>query len=279
MPASLAEMTERINRQTKVGVQPEFVVVFCGGIMGFLRYCAGISVVACLCSVLLLSFSVAADTKKVDLPSNHEASTVDTADVTAEKLLGLMPGDRFLGNTSAPVVMLEYASFSCSHCADFATKVLPRLKNEYIDKGKLLYILRDFPLDKLSLSAAMLGACYKDNKTFFAYAKAVFNSFDALIATHKDLGLLANIAKISNISDEEFKKCTTDEALMDRVVQQKFLAVNTLDVNATPAFFLNGQRYEGSHDFTSISAEIEKLILLTPNYSALDGKATKLERN
>ncbi|WP_041651625.1 DsbA family protein [Anaplasma centrale] len=244
--------------------------------MRFLRCYLGVSFAICLCSVLV-GFSAAADAK-VDAPSNSEVDAVNTADITAEKLLGLIPGDRFLGNTSAPVVMVEYASFSCSHCADFATKVLPRLKSEYIDKGKLLYILRDFPLDKLSLSAAMLGTCYKDNKTFFAYAKAVFNSFDALIATHKDLGLLSNIAKISNISDEEFKKCTTNEALMDRVVQQKFLAVNKLDVNATPAFFLNGQRYEGSHDFTSVSAEIEKLILLNPNYSALDGKATKLER-
>ncbi|MCU7611750.1 DsbA family protein [Anaplasma capra] len=245
--------------------------------MGFLRCCAGIPLVAvCLCFVLL--GASAAVGGEVGATSSGDAKVANDAANTAEELLGLVSGDRFLGNTSAPVVMVEYASFACAHCADFATKVLPRLKSEYIDRGKLLYILRDFPLDRLSLTAAMLGSCYKDNRAFFAYAKAVFNSFDALIATHKDLGLLANIAKISNISDEEFKRCTTDEALMDSIVQKKFLAVNKLDVNATPAFFLNGQRYDGGHDFGSISEEIERLALLHPNYSALDGKATKLGR-
>lgn len=71
-----------------------------------------------------------------------------------------------------------------------------------------------------------------------------------------------NIAKISNISDEDFKRCTTDEELMDRVVQQKFLAVNTLDVNATPSFFINGERYSGGHDFDSIAAEIDRVTAL-----------------
>ena len=180
--------------------------------------------------------------------------------VTAQQLLSLMPKDRYLGDVHAPVVIVEYASFTCSHCADFATKVFPLLKSEYIDTGKVLYIYRDFPLDKLSLTAAMLGSCYRDNKAFFAYVRAVFGSFDTLIATYKDLGLLTNIAKISNISDEEFKKCTSDESLMDDIVQQKYLAVTKLDVNATPIFFINGRKYESAHAFDVMSEEIEREI-------------------
>ncbi|MGN7661706.1 MAG: DsbA family protein [Anaplasma sp.] len=242
--------------------------------MGFLRYFLGVPLVVCLC---IANISVAVSDEVETLPVEsveikEETKTAEESGPTAQELLGLVDGDRFLGNKNAPVVMVEYASFACSHCADFAVKVFPKLKRDYIDQGKLLYVLRDFPLDKLSLTAAMLGSCYRDNKAFFAYAKAVFNSFDALIATHKDLGLLANIARISNISDEEFKRCTTDEALMDQVVQQKFLAVSKLDVNATPAFFINGRRYEGARDYNSMAEEIERTILLNPNYTVLSQK-------
>ncbi|SCV63413.1 Disulfide bond formation protein D precursor [Anaplasma phagocytophilum] len=223
--------------------------------MGFLRLCFRVFavLVVFVCSVS----STMLEAKGGDVLSGGEA-----VELTAQQLLMRLPEDRYLGNEDAPVVMVEYASFSCAHCADFITKVFPRIKKEYIDTGRLLYIYRDFPLDRLSLSAAMLGSCYKDNAAFFSYVRAVFGSYDTLIATYKDLGLLVNIAKISNISDEDFKRCTTDEELMDRVVQQKFLAVNTLDVNATPSFFINGERYSGGHDFDSIAAEIDRVTAL-----------------
>ncbi|MFV9838998.1 MAG: DsbA family protein [Aaplasma endosymbiont of Hyalomma asiaticum] len=220
--------------------------------MGSFRYFRIVSLIVAVCVIAIFG---------------HAASAGENVDsgITAQQLLSLMPKDRYLGNEDAPVVIVEYASFTCSHCADFATKVFPLLKSEYIDTGKVLYIYRDFPLDKLSLTAAMLGSCYRDNKTFFSYVRAVFGSFDTLIATYKDLGLLTNIAKISNISDEEFKKCTSDESLMDDIVQQKYLAVTKLDVNATPIFFINGRKYESAHTFDVMSEEIEREIALRLN--------------
>ena len=219
--------------------------------MGFLRFFLTVFVVVC-CSELCLAGA-----------SGEQVTEPDAAEeVTSQQLLGLMPDDRYLGNVDAPVVMIEYASLACSHCADFTIKVFPKLKREYVDTGKVLYIYRDFPLDRLSLVAAMLGECYKNNRSFFSYIKAVFGSFETLIATHKDLGLLSNIAKISNISSDEFKRCTTDESLMDRVVNKKFLAVNKLNVDATPAFFIDGRRYESSHTFNGMAEEIERALVL-----------------
>lgn len=220
--------------------------------MGSLRYFGILCFVAVVCVVTMFGYAA-------------KAGDRTDSDITPQQLLSLMPKDRYLGDVNAPVVIVEYASFTCSHCADFAAKVFPLLKSEYIDTGKVLYIYRDFPLDKLSLTAAMLGSCYRDNKTFFAYVRAVFGAFDTLIATYKDLGLLTNIAKISNISDEEFKKCTTDESLMDDIVQQKFLAVSKLDVNATPVFFINGRKYESAHTFDVMSEEIERELVSRPS--------------
>lgn len=188
-------------------------------------------------------------------------------DTTAEELLGLMPYDRFLGNKKAPVIMIEYASFSCMHCASFTLNVLPKIEDKYIKTGKLLYIYRSFPLDYVSLKAAMLGLCYDNNISFFTYSKAVFSSIESLISSYKDLGLLSNIAKISNIPDERFSRCINDESMMDYIIQSKLLASSKLQVTATPTFFINGKKYDKAHDFESFSRTIDEVIIMNPNYS------------
>ena len=226
--------------------------------MGFLQFFKR-SFLTALVIVCVLQFSVCYADEGVEPATKPD---VAAEEVTPKQLLGLMPDDRYLGSVGAPVIMIEYASLACSHCAEFTTKVFPKLKKEYVDTGKVLYIYRDFPLDRLSLVAAMLGECYKGNQSFFSYIKAVFGSFETLIATYKDLGLLSNIAKISNISSDEFKRCTTDESLMDKVINRKFLAVNKLNVDATPAFFIDGRRYESSHTFNSMAEEIERALVL-----------------
>ncbi|MGN7618713.1 MAG: DsbA family protein [Ehrlichia sp.] len=194
-------------------------------------------------------------------------------DITARELLNLLPNDRFLGNTKAPVVIIEYASFSCMHCANFALNIFPELNRKYIQTGKVLYIFRNFPLDYISLKAAMLGTCYNSASSFFTYNKAVFSSIEALVTNYKDLGVLSNIAKISNVSDERFEKCINDEDIMDYIIQEKFVANRKLQVNATPVFFINGKKYDGAHSIESFSEAIDELIMLYPNYSLIGGKS------
>ncbi|QGR02809.1 DsbA family protein [Ehrlichia ruminantium] len=192
-------------------------------------------------------------------------------DISPKELLTLLPNDRFLGNTKAPVVMIEYASFSCMHCAHFALNIFPVLESKYIKEGKLLYIFRNFPLDYVSLKAAMLGTCYDTASSFFTYNKAVFSSIEALVTNYRDLGVLSNIAKISNISEERFNKCVNDEDIMNYIIQEKFVASRKLQVNATPVFFINGKKYDKAHDVESFSETINELIMLHPNYSLSNG--------
>ena len=191
-------------------------------------------------------------------------------DISVKDLLSLLPNDRFLGNTKAPVVIIEYASFSCMHCANFALNIFPELNRKYVQTGKVLYIFRNFPLDYISLKAAMLGTCYNTANSFFTYNKAVFSSIEALVTNYKDLGVLSNIAKISNISEERFDKCVNDEDIMNYIVQEKFIANRKLQVNATPVFFINGKKYDKAHTVESFSETIDELIMLHPNYSLIN---------
>src|ERR1700674_4547175 len=69
-------------------------------------------------------------------------------DASAQNLLAPSGGDRVLGQPDAPITIIEYASLSCPHCAHFATDVLPKLKEKWIEPGKAKLVLRAFPLDE-----------------------------------------------------------------------------------------------------------------------------------
>lgn len=73
-----------------------------------------------------------------------------------------VPQDFCLGNPNAKVIIIDYSSFTCGHCSDFYQHVLLKIKQKYIDTGKVLLIMRDFPLDEVSLKGSMLVKCYEE---------------------------------------------------------------------------------------------------------------------
>src|SRR5947207_7120832 len=75
-------------------------------------------------------------------------------------------GDETLGAADAPVVIVEYASMTCPHCAHFHETTYPELKKKYIDTGKVRFIFREFPLDQLAVAAFMLARCGGKDRYF-----------------------------------------------------------------------------------------------------------------
>jgi hypothetical protein len=81
----------------------------------------------------------------------------------------MQPGplpEKWLGDEKAPVTVVEYASMTCGHCANFHKTVLPYIKEKYIDTGKVRMIMREFPLDPLAAAAFMLARCAPEDKYF-----------------------------------------------------------------------------------------------------------------
>ncbi|NNE22217.1 MAG: thioredoxin domain-containing protein, partial [Rhizobiales bacterium] len=75
-------------------------------------------------------------------------------------------GEKWLGRADAPVTMIEYASATCPHCANFHTDTFPAIKTDYIDTGKVRFAMREFPFDQLSLAAFMLARCAPEERYF-----------------------------------------------------------------------------------------------------------------
>src|SRR5215467_9977382 len=86
-------------------------------------------------------------------------------------------GDQVMGAENAPVTIIEYASMTCPHCAQFQARTFPKLNERYIDTGKVRFIFREFPLDPLAAGAFMLARCAgNDNKDrYFALVDTLFH--------------------------------------------------------------------------------------------------------
>src|SRR5262249_51968949 len=116
-----------------------------------------------------------------------------------------------MGKANAPITVVEYASMTCGHCANFHNKVLGPLKEKYIDTGKVRLIMREFPLDPLAAAASMLTRCAGGEKTF-PLISVLFEKQEewAFVRTNPKDELL-KFAKQAGFTQESFDKCLTDQ--------------------------------------------------------------------
>lgn len=168
--------------------------------------------------------------------------------------------DRFLGQPDAPVTVVEYASLTCIHCAYFHTQSLPTLKEKYINSGKVRWIFRDFPLDRLSLAGAQVARCLPED-TYFKFVGLLFESRDRWLREDGDLGPLKQMAMLAGLSGEQADACLTDTKLRDAIVAERLRAATTFKVQATPTVFIAGKAYTGDMAAQAMAAALDQAII------------------
>ena len=161
---------------------------------------------------------------------------------------------RVLGNLNAPNVLVEYASLSCVHCANFHVEKLPLIKEKLIDTGKLKFIYKDFPLDLPAMLASMVAKCYQNDQYFEILSSFFRNQKKWVVSAKNKEQLLENFHKVLKQHGITLQKITTcaEESDSNKVKWDSILASRLegqkLGVNSTPSFFLNGKKLEGSVD-------------------------------
>lgn len=153
--------------------------------------------------------------------------------------------DRVLGRADAPITIIEYASLTCPHCAEFDRDTLPMIKKDWIDTGKARLVFRDFPLDGLALRAAMVARCAPPDR-YFSFIDTLFQSQPTWGRARDPMEALGHIAKLGGMSDEQFQACMKDEKLADSVAASEDKAQKEYKVDSTPTFFINGTKLLGS---------------------------------
>ena len=168
--------------------------------------------------------------------------------------------DMALGSANAPVTIVEYSSLTCPHCADFAENVFPTLRSKYIDTGKIRFISREFPLEIKAAGASMLARCAAngDAQKYFDATAMLFKQQQALVEHTTDT--LKAVGSKFGMSEEAVEACVKDNALLDKLKADQDFAYDQLKVDATPTFFIHGERVKGSLSFEEFEKKLAPLL-------------------
>lgn len=153
--------------------------------------------------------------------------------------------DMELGNPEAKVTLIEYASFTCPHCAAFHAEVLPRLRADYIDQGLVRFVYREVYFDRYGLWSAMVARCGGPER-FFGLADMIYAGQQdwARAGTPADVAEgLRRIGRVAGLDDATLDACLTDQAMAEALVA-KFESQTTADeVQSTPTLIINGVKH------------------------------------
>ena len=186
----------------------------------------------------------------VDGPRPATAEMASPAESLAQKVLG---------REDAPVTMYAFESMTCPHCAAFHRETLGKLKEEYIDTGKLKLVYVEFPLDARAMAASMLARCTAKNR-FFGMVEILFHN-QRKWATAQDFhAAMLQMSKVGGLTDSEFESCMKNEALYNSIRQNQAEAQKEHDVHSTPTFVINGTKVVGAQPFEEFDKIIKPLV-------------------
>lgn len=174
--------------------------------------------------------------------------------------------DMVLGQADAPVTLIEYASVTCPHCAEFHEQSWEQLKTNYIDTGKVRFVFREYPTPPPAVAVAgfQLARCGgATDEQYMTRVGELFRQQRAMFATGTMEGVrqkLIEIGGAAGLSQEQVMTCISDEAGADRIRATVDTANREFNVTGTPTFVINGTRYEGPPTYEAISAAIDAAI-------------------
>ncbi|KZK85192.1 Disulfide bond formation protein D precursor [Pseudovibrio sp. W64] len=187
------------------------------------------------------------------MPTVASAQTYSEADLNKVGPLG----DKVIGQADAPVTVIEYASLTCGHCANFHNTTYKELKKKYIDTGKVRFIFREFPLDTVAAAGFMLARCAPEDK-YFDIMSLMFEQQRSWAFTNDPYSALLNMGKQLGFTEEAVKACLTNQEILDGVTEVRDYGSDTLGVDSTPTFFINGEKVSGALSLEEFSKYVDK---------------------
>jgi protein-disulfide isomerase len=186
------------------------------------------------------------------------ATPLFAQDTSAESDAIIIP-DMTMGSDDAPVTVIEYASFTCPHCATFHKNVFPSLRKDYIDTGKVKFIYREVYFDGPGLWAAMLARCGGEMR-YFGISKLIYERQREWTQGEGGAAIAQNLYKIGRIAglqDADMEACLQNQDVAKAMVA-RFQETSAADgVDSTPTLIVNGKNV-GNKSYTELSAIIDE---------------------
>ncbi|CAA7618502.1 Protein-disulfide isomerase [Candidatus Terasakiella magnetica] len=168
--------------------------------------------------------------------------------------------DQVLGRADAPLTIIEYASTTCPHCANFHKTTLPKLKAEWIDTGRAKLIYRDFPTGPkaLSMGASMIAHCAGPDR-YFGLLGFIMEQQDKWMSAQNPLAELKKLAKLAGMGEDKVDACLKRQDLADDIDARAREAYEKLGIDGTPAFIVDGKVLPGAQSFEALDKALKDI--------------------
>ena len=179
----------------------------------------------------------------------------------------LVPNDHVTGSPDAPVTLVEYASVACGACAGWHQQVYPEFKKKYVDTGKVRYVFREYltGVPEYADAGFMIALCAPE-ENYFKNISFQFERYQQIMKMGqqgKARDAYIGIATSAGLSEDEFTACMVNQELRDQYKAKMQTGVD-LGVNATPTFFINGEKHTNRDNSLEALEEVILPILGEP---------------
>lgn len=201
-----------------------------------------------------------------------EGDVIDVAKLMAPA--GGLP-DKAEGDPDAPVTVIEYASPSCPHCATFHNTVYDTFKTDYIDTGKVRFILRPFARNALDAAIFLLAEAAGEDH-YHEVVSTFFKTQNVWGMSDKPRDAIFSIAQQLGFTEESFNAALTNQDVFNGIEAQKNQALDEFKLTGTPTFYVNGKTLSGGKTLEQLAAEIDPLVpadFVAPAPAATDAMA------
>jgi len=169
-----------------------------------------------------------------------------------------LPSDMTLGDPQAKIVVIEYASVGCPHCAAWANDVFPEFRKKYIDSGQVRFVFRELLTGNTELAGAgfLMARCASPDR-YFQVVDDIFASTDTL--ARDGLDALAKIGERAGLTHERVLACIQDQDALAALWKRAMDIARDEKVNSTPTFVIGDQKLEGEQSLDELDAAIARV--------------------
>lgn len=168
--------------------------------------------------------------------------------------------DIAFGNKDAKIVITEYFSYTCLHCADFHHNIMPELRKKYIDTGKIYYIFKEYIANRYDLDAGILAHCTIDRKKSLDIMFNIMEEQNNWLIPGNYRDILKNIGKKNDISQAEYEECLDNRDLQEYLINKSREITANPMIKGTPTIMINDQIYDQKYNIRDISKAIDMML-------------------
>jgi protein-disulfide isomerase len=164
-----------------------------------------------------------------------------------------------LGDPDAPVTVIEYASFTCPHCATFHEEGFEQLKADYVDTGKVRYVYREVYFDRPGIWAALVARCGGEDR-YFGIVDLIYERQDEWAGAGEPAEIADNLRRLglsAGLSEAELEACLSDGDKAQAMLAEFQRNADADGIESTPSFVIGGETYT-NRPYADLAAIIDE---------------------